>query len=323
MPRLRSRAATNQACTLKRVPDAILAERKAELVRRHGPWTAYNVHLGGDVYTMAPGVVGAGEQNVRRITQVLADLHPGGCDGLRVLDLGAYEGAFSIELALRGAQVTAVEGRSEHVAKARFAKEALDLGGLELLQADVRDLATLGLGRFDVVLCLGIAYHLAAPAVFSLLETAAGLCDGTMIVETQTSLPGSDSFEWRGSSYRGHHTPEDPAMPGAALDGEASFWLTRPSLLNALQAVGFTSVCELLVPTVPAIASFTDHVTLVARKGEPAALRSMPQVPATPQRLPENPPRWAHPAQGPVHALRDRIRRFRGGGLATMFKKPS
>ncbi len=80
----------------------VIVRRREELVERFGPWTAYNIHLGQGVYTIAPGVFGMAEQRVERVTQLVCDFAARPLEQLRVLDLGAYEGGFSVELARRG-----------------------------------------------------------------------------------------------------------------------------------------------------------------------------------------------------------------------------
>ena len=91
-------------------------------------------------------------------------------EGLRILDLGCGEGIYSIELARHKAQVVAMDGRETHLEKVRFIKRALSLDSLEVVQDDVRNLSLAKYGKFDVVLCLGILYHLKAPDVSLLLR---------------------------------------------------------------------------------------------------------------------------------------------------------
>jgi SAM-dependent methyltransferase len=105
-----------------------LEAARLRIVARHGPWSGYNVRLGDGVHTMGAGLVGAGELSARRTVQVVSDLCGGSVEGLRVLDLGCLEGLYAIELALRGAQVVALDGREANVAKTAFARDALGLG---------------------------------------------------------------------------------------------------------------------------------------------------------------------------------------------------
>jgi 2-polyprenyl-3-methyl-5-hydroxy-6-metoxy-1,4-benzoquinol methylase len=66
--------------------------------------------------------------------------------------------------------VVALEGRQANLEKARFVKGILDLDHLELVLDDVRNLNKDRYGFFDVVLCLGILYHLDTPDVMNFVE---------------------------------------------------------------------------------------------------------------------------------------------------------
>jgi SAM-dependent methyltransferase len=230
-----------------------------------------------------------------------------------VLDLGAGDGWFSIELARRGAgEVVTVEGRAENLAQAEASRDARGLDQVRLIHGDVRDLSPADQGEFDVVLCLGLLYHLDVPAVFELARKVAAMCRGYALIETQIGLRARERVEFEGREYHGAWYPEDVAQPGASLDNPRSFWLTRASLLNLLADVGFTSVAEVLNPAIPALGEFRDHVLLVAVRGAPGG--------GDPDRWPERPARLAHPTQGLRHRVRERLARRRGGGLPAVLR---
>jgi hypothetical protein len=69
-------------------------------------------------------VVGGNESRLRRVLQLVTDLAQAPIAQLRILDLGAFEGLFAVELARWGATVTAVEGREASLEKMRLAKDA-------------------------------------------------------------------------------------------------------------------------------------------------------------------------------------------------------
>src|SRR5262245_49012933 len=143
-----------------------IKQKKQEIIDRFGPWTLHAICLGGDVYTLDPYP----ESRLRQIVQIAADIMGKPFETLRVLDLACLEGQFGIEFALHGAQVVGIEGREVNLAKARFAKEVLALNNIDLVLDDVRYLSKDKYGEFDVVLALGILYHLDVPDSFHFVE---------------------------------------------------------------------------------------------------------------------------------------------------------
>ena len=86
-----------------------------------------------------------------------ADLH-----GMTVLDIGCNAGFYSIEMKRRGAErVVAIDADPDYLDQARFAAEVSGIE-LELRELSVYNVGTLG-ERFDIVLFLGVLYHLRHP----------------------------------------------------------------------------------------------------------------------------------------------------------------
>jgi len=99
--------------------------------------------------------------------------------GKRVLDIGAWDGWFSFEMEKRGASVVAVDAvRNEKLLQAR------DLLGsrIEYHVADVCDLRPSDLGVFDIVLFLGVLYHLKHPMLA--LERVCAMSTDLVCVES-------------------------------------------------------------------------------------------------------------------------------------------
>jgi SAM-dependent methyltransferase len=301
-------------------------EAKRLIVERHGAWRGYNLLLAEDVYTMSPGLVGAAELNIARVLQFVSDHAPKPLAQLRILDLGANEGGFTIEFACHGARVRSIEGRDSHVAKARFVAQCLSLDNVEITQGDVRHLSRDRDGGFDVVLCLGVLYHLPPDDVYPFLTRVASVCDGFMLLETNISLARKRTVETTAGVLEGRLYDENPRYGGAALDSTPSFWPTRPSLLNLLAAAGFTSVAECLSPPVLATAELSDHATYLVVKGAPVTVRAAPQVnsvdPST-WRWPEALRPRPSPTNDRLAALVDRLRTKFGTGVAQRIRRKS
>jgi hypothetical protein len=266
----------------------LIESRKADIERRYGPWSAHNILLDGDLYTMGKGIAGD-EVKLRRVLQTVADAARRPLSGMRVLDLACLEGLYAVEFARQGARVLGIEGRLPNVEKARFAKEALELHELELVQDDVRNLSRARHGAFDVVLCLGILYHLDAPDVFAFIERIAEVCEGFAVFDTHVSLSAERSYAYKGRSYSGRtYREHDPSSSPeqragqlwASLDNVDSFWLTRASLCNALSHAGFTSIQDCVTP--PEAEKPADRVTLLAFKGRRQHLLSSPLLSGRP-----------------------------------------
>ena len=275
---------------------AELERRKRAIEDRYGPWVSHNLQLAGDRYTISPGVAGGNEARVRRVLQLVSDCARTPIAELRILDLGAFEGLFAVELARHGASVVAIEGREASLEKMRLAKDALDLDRLELRLEDVRDLDLQRTGSFDVVLCLGLLYHLDTPDVFVLLERIRDVCRGFAIIETRIAVSPAERREYRGRSYWGLRAAEPKADTPlysrdalwASIGNPYSFHLSRMSLCNALADCGFSSVLECHLP--PLMGQPPFRVTLAAFAEERKAIVTVPALNDQPwPRLPEAP----------------------------------
>lgn len=82
--------------------------------------------------------------------------------GLRVIDLGASDGYFTIELSRRGAKVTACELFDFNIRRLRFAKSftELDFDIVKLDVADAQSTILESLGTFDYVLSSNVMCHI-------------------------------------------------------------------------------------------------------------------------------------------------------------------
>ena len=271
----------------------LLAEY-SEIVKRHGPWTDHNIDLGHGVYTIGSDTV---SEKLRRILQIVADSTGSRkLQGLRVLDLGCLEGQYAIELARQGAETVGIEGREANLAQAEFAKRALGLDNAVFHHDDIRNVTAARYGEFDVVLCLGVLYHLNAPAVFELVDNIGSLCRRVAIFDTYISLRSETAYEHKGRQFWGRNCLEhDPAaLPEerlqdlwASLDNTVSMWPTFNSLLNMLIGAGFTTVSQCHAPV--ELNKPSDRVTLLAIKGSRVPILNMPRMNDLPwPALPEN-----------------------------------
>ncbi|WP_241671054.1 TIGR04290 family methyltransferase [Dankookia rubra] len=87
---------------------------------------------------------------------------PQDLSGRSVLDIGCNGGFYAIEMKRRGAaRVLGIDSDQDYLAQARFAAEATGQD-IEFRAMSVYDLGTIG-ERFDIVLFMGVLYHLRHP----------------------------------------------------------------------------------------------------------------------------------------------------------------
>jgi tRNA (mo5U34)-methyltransferase len=179
---------------------------------------------------LGQGVVTPGRVDPLRQTLPRLDL-PADLGGKTVLDIGAWDGFFSFEAERRGAKrVLAADSHAWWASKQPFELARRALGSrVEDFDIDVMDLAPDKIGTFDLVLFLGVLYHLRHPMLA--LEKVFSVTAGQLILETVVDLT------W--TSY--------PAMrfyPGDELAGDSSNWFgpNPAAVVGMLQAVGFKRV---------------------------------------------------------------------------------
>ena len=129
--------------------------------------------------SVRPGITTPGVSD-GETTLGLLDL-PRDCRGLRALDVGTRDGFFAFELERRGATVTAVDYVS--AGQTGFGVAADLIGSrVEFRHANVYDLSAEDLGTFDIVLFLGLLYHLPDP--IQALHILRSLCRQRLCIES-------------------------------------------------------------------------------------------------------------------------------------------
>jgi SAM-dependent methyltransferase len=220
------------------------------------PWN-HNLRLAPGVYTAYYEDFYAEHQT---IMEVIEDHLHGRFEGTKLLDLGCLEGFFSLECALRGADVVGVDAKEINVKKCEFARSVLDARSASFVLDDVMNVTRTRYGGFDVVLALGLLYHLDDP--FSFLTQIAEVCDGFLLLDTLVALEDGpqviDGWEpelselqefsvgtknYRGRLYReyqaGASDEERALSTTAAHKNDLAVWLLEDSLRELLQDAGF------------------------------------------------------------------------------------
>jgi tRNA (mo5U34)-methyltransferase len=168
-----------QAPRVATVPDDEISREIGELA----PWF-HNLHLPSGHQTAQGHPLGDFPAfKWRQIAGVL----PEDLSGARALDVGCNAGFYSFALAARGAQVLAIDLDEHYLRQGRWAARWLDPHRrVSFERMHLYDLAG-SAERFDVVLFLGVLYHLRYPQLA--LDLLASMVSGQMIVQTLT-MPG-------------------------------------------------------------------------------------------------------------------------------------
>lgn len=150
----------------------------------------------------------------------------------RLVDLGAGHGKFSMRAADAGWDVTAVDARSE-----RFTDDER----VAWVQEDVRSFDAQG---FDLILCLGLYYHLTLADQLELLRRASGV---PMIIDTHvaTKNPTHPLSRWTSvEGYKGRLYSEKgwQELPTASWGNTESFWPAREEFYRMLSENGYPVV---------------------------------------------------------------------------------
>lgn len=136
-----------------RITDEALIQ---SMIKEHKGWY-HQIELGPGIVT--PGVNDSAE-NLRLLNELGL---PADCSGLRVLDIGTADGFMAFEIEKRGArEVVALDYRKPASTGFSIASSILGSGVRHEVE-NVYDLTPEKYGHFDLVLFLGVLYHLRNP----------------------------------------------------------------------------------------------------------------------------------------------------------------
>lgn len=198
---------------------------------------------------------------------------------VRVIDLGCYQGEYTAEFAKLGFDTIGMEAREDNLLRCNELKTNLRLTNLNFIKDDVRNIANYG--KFDIVLCYGLLYHLNDPASF--LKQLYGSTNKLLLLNTHFS-PERDIryglgiintyfiapiqkrihlFEYTqnyrlsplvlNENYRGRWYKEwNKSLSQnkiekyllASYNNDRSFWLCKKDLTRAIHDAGFNNVFE-------------------------------------------------------------------------------
>ena len=209
-------------------------------VERLGPWF-HNIDLFG--VKTAPGHF-LGDYPAQKWRR-FAGAVPADLAGKSVLDIGCNGGFYAIEMKRRGAaRVLGVDWDEAYLAQARFAAKVLGLD-IEYRKLSVYDVASLE-ERFDLVLFMGVLYHLRHPmlALDLIREHVArdvlvfqSMQRGSReVAEVAADLPFSETAHFDASGYPSLHFIEK-----SYAGDPTNWWVPNRACAEAmLRSAGFS-----------------------------------------------------------------------------------
>lgn len=176
---------------------------------------------------------------------VIDSFVPKDLSGKTVLDIGVNAGFFSLEMKRRGAaRVLGIDIMPHLLAQTRFASHWFELP-IELLDCDVYDVGALG--SFDIVVFLGVLYHLKHPLYA--LEKVESVCNSTLYFQSVIHGTVGDfepAEDYPQTEVDVFERPEYPKLYfiEKSFNGDVSnWWLATQSCLKAMLRVsGFKDI---------------------------------------------------------------------------------
>ena len=171
------------------------------------------------------------QDKIERMSEIIFDMP---LAGKSVLDIGCWDGAYSLEASKRGAaRVLATDHFVWHHGES--GRKPFDLvrehlaPTLEVRDIDVPELSVESVGKFDLVLFCGVLYHLRNP--FDALERVAQIASECLVVETHLI-----SFPW--------WKPYMRFWPGRELANDPTNWWSpnRLCVEAMLKELGFRRI---------------------------------------------------------------------------------
>jgi tRNA (mo5U34)-methyltransferase len=261
-------------------------------VHELAPWF-HNLHLPDGTQT-APGHP-LGDFPAFKWREIGAFL-PLDMNGWTALDIGCNAGFYAIELARRGARVVALDKDDHFLRQARWAVQQFGLNDrIEVRRGQVYDVARWS-ERFDLVLFLGVFYHLRYPLLA--LDLVAERVKRLLVFQTLT-MPGDEVADTPDDQdFNDRRALAEPGWPKMAfiekkLAGDITNWwapnhagveaMLRSSGLRVVGRPGHEMyVCEPADPVGAARARAWDEEELLAASGRSALVPPQPGERETP-----------------------------------------
>lgn len=272
-------------------------DRIRELIAAHGRWW-HQIEL-------APGIVTPGDDSNLMKLPILDRIGlPRDLRKMRILDIGCSDGYFTFEMEARGGDVMALEFVPATYTGFETARTILG-SRAQFVMDNVYNLNPETHGHFDVVLFMGVLYHLRKPlaaldAIRSVMRPGATLFVGTMLIDEYFALPDGTIMTLADLNPVLERVPLWQAYPGDSLNGDFTncFAPNRAALEAALREAQFrVDAFEIVSMGGYARATATEDTTAAKYQRLDSRLEKTPFDPSVPYFLDE---------EGAIHTVTPR-----------------
>lgn len=248
-----------------------------------GPWF-HNLHLPDGTQTAPDHFLGdfPSYKWDKLKSHMPEDLH-----GWTALDIGCNAGFYTFELARRGAQVTGIDVDPHYLEQARWAASQYGLQDrVTFRQMQVYDLARTE-GKFDLVLFMGVLYHLRYPMLG--LDIVTQKVGRLMAFQTLT-MPGMEVYEDTQGLDIEHREPmREPGWPKLAFiehsfaNDPTNWWAPNHSAVEAMLRASGMRVTERLGHEIYLAVPDQEHPSVMATWNRGEFLAATGQLPVPQQ----------------------------------------
>lgn len=186
------------------------------------------------------------ETLVKHAFPTLIEACGGSLKGKRVLDVACNCGGFSFEAAKLGSEyVLGIDIVDRYIEQANLIKRALKLKQVEFRRMDIEKLAVSEVGRFDIIFCFGILYHLEN--FVSVMRNLSSMTKDIMLVDTLIKRTRFTREPYWNMNISPPYRPKNNARPrrrGIWKDDKeiVQFRPNEAAVIQLLQFLGFATV---------------------------------------------------------------------------------
>jgi SAM-dependent methyltransferase len=173
-------------------------------------------------------------QRKKHFFDPLVQWYGGSLQGKRLLDLGCNAGFWSLHAILAGCDyVLGVDGRRMHVEQANFVFEVYEVEPhrYKFLEDNIFNFTYEKYGPFDIVLCLGLFYHINRHV--ELLRSIKSLNPEVLIIDTSLTAMKGSFLELR---------KDDVSEPRMSTDYSLVYYPTASAVIDLVAEFGFSVI---------------------------------------------------------------------------------